>query len=112
MTYLDELNEFLKGVDATLKKKPVFVAPVRQFNFCHYLSNSPSLDYFEHYYLVVPSNPDPTVTNVIHGHYKHELCAASFFCHEYGWKPEAVHNPRFVALFNQKWKVYYEGKGI
>lgn len=45
---------------------------------------------------------------VFHSHPVGKVCFASDFCHQYGYLPTGVEDPRFIQAFYRKWKHLYE----
>jgi hypothetical protein len=60
-------------------------------------------------HIFLPNN-DETVDYklaVIHGHKESGSCAAPKMCHLYGFWPTVEMSPRFVKIFEARWKPAY-----
>jgi hypothetical protein len=95
-----------------LLKEGSYRRPERSDLYVSYLAVQPCRDLVKHNYLYIPENPGYKITNIIHGHEKGVPCAAPFFCHEYGYRPDETQFPEFHRVFYQKWPQYGQARNI
>ena len=109
MSLQSEVSRLVEQVSKLLKEGS-YRRPARSELYMSYLAVQPCRDLVHHLYLEIPENPLDNATTIIHGHEKGLPCAAPFFCHEYGYRPDETHFPEFHRVFYQKWPQYGQAR--
>ncbi len=111
MSFKDDVARLVNQVN-TLLKEGSYRRPERSDLYMSYLAVQPCRDVVIHEYGLVPDVTTNYATYIIHGHEKGVPCAAPFFCHEYGYRPDETQFPEFHRVFYQKWPQYGQARNI
>ena len=111
MSFKDDVASLLSRAN-TLLKEGSYRRPERSESYTSHLAVQPCRDLVHHLYEEIPEVPTNYATTIIHGHEKGVPCAAPFFCHEYGYRPDETHFPEFHRVFYQKWPQYGQARNI
>jgi hypothetical protein len=114
MSFQSEVMDVIRRAN-TLLKEGSYRRPERSDLYVSYLAVQPCRDVVIHCYEKIPNISIDMVysyTVIIHGHEKGVPCAAPFFCHEYGYRPDETQFPEFHRVFYQKWPQYGQARNI